>query len=59
MIYIASCQNNQLASDGTKDDKESFFTGVFKEKIDKSNFSGSYKEAFKNRESFTNWPVSK
>tara|TARA_R110001583_G_scaffold194039_1_gene364091 strand:+ start:170 stop:988 length:819 start_codon:yes stop_codon:yes gene_type:complete len=46
MIHIASCQNNQLADDGTKDDRESFLTGVFRKNIDLTNFTGSYKGAF-------------
>lgn len=46
LIHIASCQNNQLADDGNKANKTSFFTDVFKNKIDKEAFSGSYKKLY-------------
>ncbi|MFZ1789182.1 MAG: caspase family protein [Saprospiraceae bacterium] len=46
LIHIASCQNNQFADDGNNANKTSYFTGVFKEVIDKEKFSGNYRKLY-------------
>ncbi len=46
LIHLASCQNNQLADDGNKANKSSYFTGVFRELFEKDNFQGSYRSLY-------------
>lgn len=46
LIHIASCQNNQIADDGSIETGESYFTGVFKKTIEKHGIGYSYRDFF-------------
>ena len=46
LIHLSSCQDNQFADNGFKDEKESVFTRLFRTNLGETNFNGSYQEAF-------------
>ena len=54
MIHLASCKNNQLAHDGTEDDKTSYFTKHFKSMFENDEFNGTYKEMYNRLKDYLN-----